>query len=1169
MNFGPEVTVADWILDVACAPEAFLSHFEAALVTAHNGLSLLKVTDAVDQHPARSNRLKYGTNPCNNFVPSISQSQRLHCGSSSPCDSISLSLNEVIPSSRCILYSAHLRWLSRDRALVASGTSFGDIIVWSCFLGDPSSRTEVHHTLTGHDGSVFGVHISRELSLPGDSSPRRLLASCSDDRTIRTWDITDLSRSASSNVSGVSGDLLQTQETGFRSSNSITNDASSDSRCLAVAWGHASRIWKVRFVHHETLDDHKAPLAKLVSVGEDATCQSWDLLHSQASVKRMELQGKPLFLQHVGTSAYHSGKNIWSYDVSESVDGWCDVVTGAADGKIVSQKLPLGGPNGSQEGFWQSELSTEQTSLACSASSMVASMSSSKSSQGSVLRVAKGSEDDFRCYAFVGEGAFVATTRSGNVLLAEYTPKDYSRSAAGLLTWRSLARLDDLRGYSVAAGVAAEGVAFFAGSSGTIHCYSRITGKMLTLSSVEGKVAGLFVQRVNRDHPQALLNLVVTRLGGKAPHQLLIDVSAVSQPVLVRNLELHVEQGLPPSFVVTSALHSLEVDGIQEELLLGSRTGSIAVLRISGPCPAGSDTDSQSAARVSLAQILHGVHGKEAVTAMHWLSSTGNTTDRSGWLVSVGRDGMCDVRRRNLHQCSWTVVHRLTLPFGPNIEGIHVGTSSGALLVHGFRKKEFVLYDALAEEEIMSIDCGGAHRDWAFYPLDIALTKDHCGRTFVWTQASSLHAHTESGSSHRVIRSGGHGREIKACAVSLWPLDGNIAGNLIATGAEDTNIRIFAYNTTASNAASRGFRCLAVIRKHNTGIQGLQWSNDGAFLFSSGGFEEFFVWRVRSVPVVGVGVVCESACPIENEAPDLRIMSFDVRQLESSDYETVVDRIREFVISMVYSDSSIKVSSTAGMFGLRFSQSQVFRYSSLSSVGQWTLLQTGNYLSSCLTQVVFLGQDGHLTQLTAGTDGHVALWPRVLTEPTAHANAARNGSDESIEWQSRSGIHQSTIKTLTTATLADDATLLLTGGDDNALAFTLIRSPTGNANMARRSAPTTSTLLVPRAHVTAITASAILAPAPHPDDDERGIRRLRAITSSTDQHVKAWDIEVDLNQPGVEGLGVSRSADVFSPVADVSSMALLSLHNGIGEAGVGVLVCGVGMDLWRMASGGS
>ena len=46
----------------------------------------------------------------------------------------------------------------------------------------------------------------------------------------------------------------------------------------------------------------------------------------------------------------------------------------------------------------------------------------------------------------------------------------------------------------------------------------------------------------------------------------------------------------------------------------------------------------------------------------------------------------------------------------------------------------------------------------------------------------------------------------------------------------------------------------------------------------------------------------------------------------------------------------------------------------------------------------------------------------------------------------------------------------------------------------------------------------------------------------------------------IEGVHVKLMKDVFTSVADVSSMEVMEM----GEEAKGVLICGVGMDVWRV-----
>ncbi|KAK5003362.1 hypothetical protein LTR28_010261 [Elasticomyces elasticus] len=295
--------------------------------------------------------------------------------------------------------------------------------------------------------------------------------------------------------------------------------------------------------------------------------------------------------------------------------------------------------------------------------------------------------------------------------------------------------------------------------------------------------------------------------------------------------------------------------------------------------------------------------------------------------------------------------------------------------------------------------------------------------SFVWTKASELYVRTSQVQSHKetLIQSGSHGREIKAAAVSS-AVDGR---TLIATGAEDTDIKIFelehgsvrghrtyqASNTPHNNHMS--FRCIRTIRKHNTGIQHLQWSEDGRYLFSSGGFEEFFVWRVTiGVPILDVGVLCLAMCPTDSDVPDLRVMHFTAVALTKS-----LDEVEDaFLISMIYSDSTIKV----------------YRFTSNTRTDkQWNLLQSGTYLTKCLTASIYLFTDARPTLLTAATDGHLAFWNLEsggLSLPTT------------VVWHSRTHVHQNAIHCVEVQKLGDGAWLVITGGDDGALGLVVCRA---------------------------------------------------------------------------------------------------------------------------------
>ena len=118
--------------------------------------------------------------------------------------------------------------------------------------------------------------------------------------------------------------------------------------------------------------------------------------------------------------------------------------------------------------------------------------------------------------------------------------------------------------------------------------------------------------------------------------------------------------------------------------------------------------------------------------------------------------------------------------------------------------------------------------------------------------------------------------------------------------------------------------------------------------------------------------------------------------------------------------------------------------------------------------------------------------------------------------------------------------LLLSGGDDNAVAFTICAWGTAGT-------PEVDTLIVPRAHAAAVTGIEVLA--------SPGLRLFKVATTSIDQRVKIWEVHYNATQHGVNGLTVKRKGNYSTAVADVSGLA--ALDDSL------VIVYGVGLDVCR------
>lgn len=157
---------------------------------------------------------------------------------------------------KSILYSGSLKPLPNGKdVIVASGTVLGGVIVWDMVYGT------IKHNFTNHEGSIFGLVFSSDC---------QKLVSCSDDRSIRLWDIS----------------------TGAH---------------LATGWGHLARIWDLHFYAND----------QIISVSEDCTARIW------------KISGDVLETSEVLDG--HLGRNGWCGAINAESH---ILATGGGDGRI-------------------------------------------------------------------------------------------------------------------------------------------------------------------------------------------------------------------------------------------------------------------------------------------------------------------------------------------------------------------------------------------------------------------------------------------------------------------------------------------------------------------------------------------------------------------------------------------------------------------------------------------------------------------------------------------------------------------------------------------------------------------------------------------------------------------------------------------------------------------
>jgi WD repeat-containing protein 6 len=1130
-----ESIAPDWILDGAISP---FPNFPCVFITAHS--AILKVNQ---DERSRRTTLK--------LLPSLSRS---------------------------ILYSAHIIWTSSDSIMVAGGTVFGEVevSVWQQIRVDALIRSHHMYTFTGHEGSVFGVRISPEF-IGRDGSPTRYLASCSDDRTIRIWNL-------SVYVDGQSSPEIEQKsntgirDTGFRENNNGSLNDASASRCIAVKMAHASRIWRVDFVAWKrSLSEPRAKI-HVLSFGEDSTCQQWVMDFVKISG---ELGGKirqdsrglstgstsnyPAFLTHLKTFSYHSGKHIWSAALSFHSQTSRRLVTGGADGKVAiydiflhasGERSSTDASNRSEAGEWTSkEQNLRNTIRSWTLKDILRSITPTNngfeeasirvekhpeflqtletpdmgtSSEGNKLRIGPITKDTPNRYGFVGENEVLVTTSLGRILCVSLTAS---------YKWEELDLPGEvrngLRSYSLLLGVPAFGIALLAGANGTIYLYHK---RVVTeLMKVNGKPAAL----LNVSIPSEVrLGILVTTLGSDIAHQLSITASALQSPSLERVMPII----LPSSFIVTSA------GNVMKFTILGGRNGSIALYDLE---------NSKEPIRIVPGQEAQ---SDDAITAIISIPSPNTQNDRCHFLTT-SRDGsysiFCLLTARDTDNVSENVsidlVHRAFPPLGPMIEAAWFSESD--LMLYGFRGTSFIVWNETKQCEIFSVECGGGHRSYAYMPITEIGGAGH----FAYTKASMIYINSQAHPSHRTLKPGGHGREIKAAATHA---------DFIATGAEDTAIRIWrickegrepqrAFVTVDGESrknVSAALECCAVLEKHTTGIQHLHWccsSDDYHSLFSAGGAEEFHVWAVSDIPGFGVGVVCEATLTDLSEDRDLRIMGFDV--------EFIYDRRPRSMgrgsngkneITLIYSDSTIKCYDYSRTTGFKKTAQ-------------------GKYTSSCLTQVVCLRESSGVQKFfTTSTDGHLALWKRPQRASIGRFTFSTSPLPDDapipeLELILRLKLHQSSVSALIIQHLSllheRGGLLVATAGDDNAICIIFFN----NLVPVKR-------IIIPSAHAACITGLDFKSNATGGEWEHKWVQLWSV---GGDQRVKRWTIEFGLtdenpkatmeNGLNMRVLGLDEGDDVWCSVADPGGLVVWRDNLEEDHA----LVYGNGMEVFKLRDG--
>jgi WD40 repeat protein len=771
---------------------------------------------------------------------------------------------------QAILFSAHAV-IDNWKIIIAGGTAFGDILVWSVDIAN-SNRAACHYIFTGHHGSIFGVQISEPLH--NEDGIRRVVSSCSDDRTIRVWNISDVSIEIQPN---------QDQDTGFGGS------ASDDVDCLAVTMGHDSRIWSLKYIYllpHARNKTNRS-LLRLLSAGEDATCQSWDLERTTNTIVN---NSRNYNLKHAKTVNCHHGKNIWSMYVDGITAGGGDYVvyTGGADAAIHS--------------FTQSRTMSDEDLIyswelyqAPTNPKVELLPSISLPSENTINSVPKNKRMHFKELVLIEHQRMLAVTNNGRFFISDRLSSD--ESEANSMEFREVSAITPQHPY--------QAFEFFSATSDGLYVF--MMGKQRkALFYFHVREEAL---REVRDFDQPVSSIMApeTLLSGEdVPHgyQILLTYLGNKNCTL-----LHVQQSLETGLLIVEDTISILQDSQEGFLFItsfaissfssgstiavGSRTGSVDFFI----------PDNTGSKRYKQQSRFKALHGHDAVTGLKWITRTKHCNSKNGMaeslgfedVVSVGRDGTCAIHEMQCDGVNYTfrLIGRISMTSGLSLEGVLLAGSR--IVVYGFQASNFCLVDLDTQQEIAHAPYIGKRKHWAVRSAtaDSNVIDINPKFAFASLQVSRIRYVGCLRQKSTEIAQGTHGREMRAIAIGPHLQCGY---QNIATGGEDTMIRVTGRQTSYLN-------------EHTTGIQRLLWSSDGLWLLSSGGIEEFCLWKMEFDDQGKRFTQLWSKCPVKTASGDARITWFDAchRVIWK---KSVLDSGRSFLLSMVYSNSIIKVSES-------------------------------------------------------------------------------------------------------------------------------------------------------------------------------------------------------------------------------------------------------------------
>ncbi|KAI8372110.1 WD40-repeat-containing domain protein [Blakeslea trispora] len=810
----------------------------------------------------------------------------------------------------------------------------------------------------------------------------------------------------------------------------------SDEKSTAlVLFGHTARIWDCQFV-----GDY------LVSNSEDATCRVWN---NGMEEDRGEC---------VACWEGHASKNVWScaIDPAQTV-----VATGGQDSGVRLWSL---------HAIKNNKIDSEDDLVAFPL---------------------VDTKDNIRNFVMTKDRYLIAATTEGYLL----------KCHADKPGWKQIQHDASYRNYAIMKSSAC----------GRVVVVGNIVGDLVILSPTDQfepfKVAAhkqklfeIFIEP-SLEHQDVLYIISNGYNDSVLFHQL--DLSTLDKPML--HTQFHLE--MPTERTTVMSLGYAEDKRI---LVCGSRESALLIYRLPSPAPTITPLKPTLQLRKS--------HGKQAVTGV-LIKPVVSPDHLVFW--TTGRDGCYIQYRLGLSTLTTQVAESTQLGVASQgdivlsgqdmvLEQVYrnrvtKGTLEGALwvdhqlLLMGFFKKSFFVYNEANHFVAVAIHCGGGHRRWGFHTDNVKLHQ----ASFAFIRKEVLYAylrhddHDET-SKHNfydsILQSNYHGREVRA--LRFFRLHSKL---FFATGGEDTLLRIQQYTP-------QGPQLHVSIRKHTTVIKSLDVSQGQALLlFTSGGLEEFKCWKMEELDGT-VHCLELASCPALTEDMESRIMDTSVFALDGGLH----------IIGAVYSDAMIRI----WLFN--------------EQTRQFSLLADGTWHAKCILQISHVRQGDQVYFFTSATDGQVAIWDigqpihlalqeieQLETQPTL---AAFKLLTPDFYYR----VHMSGVNALETVFSPDKTKVwIMTGGEDNAVSIAEVDLD----QMCLVNKP----WIAPHAHASSVT----------------GIKWINNTlwTTSTDQRLNQWCLSENQSHVALE----LKSA-IYMDVPDPSALdaILFNDHVHVAITGVGL-----------------